>query len=106
MFGFSQRLCYNLAFKKRRDIFTGAPLVKPLQEVTPQDEIAEGYLVDDFINVSLPADVELSTSQFLSSLTVKEGDYVERGQVILSRKGLLGYGSAQLTCPKDGVVIK
>lgn len=106
MFGFSQRLCYNLAFKKRRDIFTGAPLVKPLQEVTPQDEIAEGYLVDDFINVSLPADVELSTSQFLSSLTVKEGDYVERGQVLFSRKGLLGYGSAQLTCPKDGVVIK
>lgn len=95
---------YTLIQRLRRLPLKGDVLVEPGQSVTPDTIVARASLPGLMQSVKVAAQLGIDADEMPATLTVKEGDTVEKGQIMAATKAFFGMFKSEAKSPVSGVV--
>ncbi len=74
------------------------------QEVSPVDILGEGIITAGYHNINLAEELEVSSRQAPLCLERQIGQTIFQGELLASRKGLLGLNKKNFLSPVDGIL--
>ena len=95
---------YTLIRRTRRLPLKGEVLVSGGQAVTPDTVVARASLPGLMQSVKVSAQLSIDPDEMPATLIVKEGDAVEKGQVLAATKAFFGLFKSEAKSPISGVV--
>ncbi len=95
---------HTLIQRTRRLPLKGDVLVKMGQAVTPDTVVARASLPGLMQSVKVAAQLGIDADELPGALLVKEGDHVEKGQVIAATKAFFGIFKSEAKSPVSGAV--
>ena len=95
---------HTLIQRTRRLPLKGEVLVEPGQAVTPETVVARASLPGLMQSVKVAAQLGIDADETAGALLVKEGDTVEKGQVLAATKAFFGMFKSEAKSPVAGTV--
>ena len=95
---------HTLIQRTRRLPLKGDVLVQAGQAVTPDTVVARASLPGLMQSVKVAAQLGIDADELPGALLVKEGDVVEKGQVIAATKAFFGIFKSEAKSPVSGIV--
>ncbi len=95
---------HTLIQRTRRLPLKGEVLVQPGQPVSPDTVVARASLPGLMQSVKVAAQLGIDADELAAALLVKEGDQVEKGQVLAATKAFFGMFKSEAKSPVSGAV--
>ena len=95
---------HTLIQRTRRLPLKGEVLVQTGQAVTPDTVVARASLPGLMQSVKVSAQLGIDADELPGALLVKEGDQVEKGQIVAATKAFFGMFKSEAKSPVSGVV--
>jgi len=94
----------TIVIKERKLPLKGDILVKKGDRVKASDVVARTYLPGNVESINIANRFSLPPSDVKDVMVVKEGDKVEKGQIIARNKGMFGLFKTELAAPVTGTI--